>query len=160
MINNEKVEMSLTKGMLFKFQIESDEITLNCSPVSGKEVVKFNGEIVSEEQNHKTKSKHSFNINGNDYLIQLEVTSLLKGSSECTLIKNSKIISTYKIKYEKYKGSFIAKNYPMLIFGIILGVIYPYKIVPMQWMIIIFIIGVLVFSQLRKGSWEFEEKIV
>ena len=157
MINNEKVEMSMAKGMLFKFRIENNEITLNCSPVSGKEVVRFNGQIVSEAKNYKTQSNHSFNIGDDVYLLRLGVTSLLKGASECTLIKNEKIVSTYKIKYEKYKGSFIARIYPALILGIMLGVIYPYKILSMQWMIIIFIVGILIVGRLRKGNWEFEE---
>ncbi len=41
-----KVEVSAKSGMHFKFYSDDVEVTYYCSPVSGKEVVKVNGEIV------------------------------------------------------------------------------------------------------------------
>ncbi len=58
-----KVEVSAKSGMHFKFYSDDVEVTYYCSPVSGKEVVKVNGEIVSEAQNFKFSSTHEFEIN-------------------------------------------------------------------------------------------------
>ncbi len=64
MILNENVEISVQKGMSFRFEDEDIEIIYKCSSLSGKERVEVNGRLVSKSKNFKTRSIHSFTING------------------------------------------------------------------------------------------------
>ena len=84
-----KVEyISPTKGYWFYFQDGEDEIAVFGSGWSGKEIVYFNDNPVSESRNMKFKSIHEFTANGKHYRIVYEVVSMLKGQVKCKLFIN------------------------------------------------------------------------
>ena len=94
-----KVEVSAKSGMHFKFYSDDVEVTYYCSPVSGKEVVKVNGEIVSEAQNFKFSSTHQFEINGNPAKIRLKAHGLTKNVTLCEFFVADELVKAYKLTY-------------------------------------------------------------
>jgi len=82
----EKMEhVSITKGYWFYFQDGENEIAVFGSGWSGKEIVYFNDDPVSEDRNIRFKSTHEFTKNGKHYRIVYEVVSMMTGEVNCQL---------------------------------------------------------------------------
>ncbi len=87
----DKVELvSPMKGYWFYFQDGDDEIAVFGSGWSGKEIVYFNDNPVSECRNVKFKSTHEFVANEKNYRVVYEVVGMLKGHVKCSLYINDR----------------------------------------------------------------------
>ena len=85
-IEDERMEnVSITKGYWFYFQDGDNEIAVFGSGWSGKEVVYFNDNPVSEDRNIRFVSTHEFTKNSKQYKIVYEVVSMLTGEVKCQL---------------------------------------------------------------------------
>ena len=81
-----KVEtISAISGYWFYFQDGADEIAVFGSGWSGKEIVYFNDNEVSQCRNWKFESIHEFTKNSKHYKIVYTVVSMLSGEVKCSL---------------------------------------------------------------------------
>lgn len=88
--------VSLKGGYWFYFQDGDDEIAIFGSGWSGKEIVYFNDNPVSEARNLKFISNHEFSKGGKDYRIVYKVESMWRGEVHCSLYINDKLHDTQK----------------------------------------------------------------
>ncbi len=110
------------KGYIFLFTDGNDEIEIHGSALSGKEVVYYNEEIVSEKRSFGITSHHLFNRGDNNYKVTFTITSLLRGAIECSLYKNGELIG--QEEQTMYQGSgikLIGLIIIFLAFGVIVG---------------------------------------
>ncbi|MGS0496788.1 hypothetical protein ACU8V4_06090 [Pseudoalteromonas mariniglutinosa] len=96
---NENVQVSASKGMHFKFYFNNKQITYDCSPVSGKEIVKIDGEIVSESKNYRFKSCHEFRVDNKTAKIKLQAKGLTKNITTCEFLVADKVVKAYQLTY-------------------------------------------------------------
>ena len=95
------------KGYEFDF-IESDN-KIHCwgAGLSGREIIKVNGNIVSEKRNMTNRhSLHSFTIGKHKYEVEFNVVSMMTGELHCILIKDDLHIETQKMAH----ASIVAKK--------------------------------------------------
>jgi len=83
-------DRSLTNGFWFYFDVGEDQIAVHGSAWSGKEVVYFNDDPISETRNVKFRSEHEFKKNGKQYKIIFLVESMLKSNLRCALYVDGK----------------------------------------------------------------------
>ena len=84
--------ISPIKGYWFYFENGDDEIAIFASGWSGKEVVYFNDNPVSESRNFRFTSVHKFTKNSVRYKIVYKVVSMLTGEVHCELHINNNLI--------------------------------------------------------------------
>ncbi|NNJ71796.1 MAG: hypothetical protein HKP09_01305 [Enterobacterales bacterium] len=82
---NKVEKTSVFNGFWFYFQDGDDEIAVFGSGWSGKEVVYFNDNPVSEDRTFKFESTHEFTKNNKTYKIVYKVISMLTGETHCLL---------------------------------------------------------------------------
>jgi hypothetical protein len=145
-----KSEGSIKEGIWFVFENDGNKICVWGSSFNGKEIIYLNDQIVSEKRNVKFKGKHQFkDNNGNEFEVEFETVSTLKGELKCDIIKNGNRIKTFTAKYIKPKNKKF--NIIFLIFFILLGVIIGIIDIPEKIFIpILLIIAVLlIFLRLK-----------
>jgi hypothetical protein len=161
MILNDNVEVSLQAGAIFKFQVEEAQIIYKCTPFSGKEEILVNGETISQSQNFKLKSQHTFSIDNVEYEVTFESKDLVKGNSECSLKQSGQLLKTYKLKYIK------SSNKPPVIYRLIslilcvtLGVGISQKAIPIWGAVILGVVALLIIFittfKANMENWECE----
>lgn len=155
MVLNENVEISVQKGMSFRFRDADNEIIYKCSSISEKEKVEVNGRLISEAKNFTTRSNHTFFVDGVEYLIQLVAKSLLKGPYECSLSKNRVVLKTYKLKYIRATRRFWVRRFSSIL-GIAVGMAYIANFITLGVVVVIIAIGSLVIGVWNKGHWACE----
>ncbi|MHB8058025.1 MAG: hypothetical protein ACYDHC_09040 [Desulfuromonadaceae bacterium] len=156
---NKNVEISMSNGMLFRFEDEGNKIIYKCSSFTGKESVEVNRRIVSEANNFKTRSEHSFTTKGIAYSISLVAKNIFKGNIECSFRKNSTMLKRYNLKYIKpdnLSGKYIASIIALGAVGIVMGA----KLIP--WWVGILIMATHFIATVKgfKGNWICEEEFV
>lgn len=108
-------------GMRFFFIDGEREITLWGSKFTGKEIAYINGETISEKRTYGLKSIHTFDIEEDNYEIELEVTNPLTENMSCTLIKNGAHFKTTKYSLWKDRKSFFKVFLTSFVVGAIAG---------------------------------------
>ncbi len=156
MIINESVEISVQKGMFFRFKDGDIEILYKCSSFSGKERVEVNGRLISEAKNFKKHSMHSFTVDGVKYSLQLLAKNLLQGDMECSLNKNGSLFQAYKLKYVKSSKSFWIRALPSIICGLFFGIAYGIDVMTLWVLVITVGISISVIGFWNRGQWECE----
>jgi len=119
--NSSKV--SLKNGYHFYFRDGDTEIYAHGSAYSGKETIYVNDKKVSQFRNLGRKSVHKFSIGKDNYEIEFDMISILKGLLHCTLIKNGVHFKTLKLTSNDLYGTlskFLLKSF---IIGFITGFI-------------------------------------
>lgn len=81
-----KDEVSFLGGCRYLFSYQRHRIELWTSNFTGKEVVKVNGNIVSQARSYRKNNKHCFIVNGQPLVLEIRIDSLLKGPLYCTLL--------------------------------------------------------------------------
>lgn len=93
-----KSKDALLKGYSFLFK--DGDTTIECwgSTFSGKEKIKVDGNVVSEQRNMTSrKSLHEFDHQGINYEVEFNVISMLTGELHCILIKDGVHFETKKL---------------------------------------------------------------
>ena len=108
-------------GTHFFFLDEDREINLWGSKFTGKEIVCVNEKIISEKRTYGFKSVHSFNIDDDNYEIELEVVNPFTENMSCTLIKNGAHLKTTKYSLWKDRSSFLKVFLTSFAVGAVIG---------------------------------------
>ena len=83
--------VTLKNGYWFYFEDGNDQIAVFGSGWSGKEIVYFNDDPISETRNTKFESVHTFTKNGKHYQIVYRVISMMTGEVQCRLYINDQL---------------------------------------------------------------------
>lgn len=161
MKNNDNIKISAIRRSFIKFYDDDKEIVFYFSPITGKEWVTLDGEVVSEARKYKLISVHEFKEGEDHYLLELDTASLLyQASIECSLFKNQVMLNKYKLWYGSTEDTTSAWVTGLSVIALILVCLYIYtlELVP-NWMLIVF--GALAAMQIFResaGTWlhEFE----
>ncbi|MBM7074138.1 hypothetical protein JQC92_19225 [Shewanella sp. 202IG2-18] len=90
----------LSKGYQFRFVVNNNVITTWGSSWNGKEIIKVNDEVVSEQRSYKRKSIHLFKVDDIPYEIEFNMIDILRGHLQCTLIEDGVHVETQSIAYK------------------------------------------------------------
>lgn len=116
--------ISPINGYWFYFQDGDDEIVIFASGWSGKEIVYFNDNEVSQCRNMKFVSTHEFTKNSKHYKIVYTVVSMLTGQVKCELfVDGEKTDEQTKAVFAK-GGSFKAWKSILIFFAV--GMVFGY----------------------------------
>jgi len=116
---SKNAHFSLPEGLKVKFQDESNAIQFWVSSFTGSEKVLVNNEIVSKKRTFGRSTKHSFQFNGNDYIIEFNIKSLTKYTWSCSLFRNDKLLKKFELKDSQSDKSFFTKYWEFIIGGFV-----------------------------------------
>lgn len=102
-----KKRVSFLRGISFIFEDEGKIIEAWCSSISGLEKVYVDSELVSSHRTLSANSANVFSVGGNEYSVNFDTGSLLKGPYLCTLKKNGKAIRRQRLAFS---GTFERKR--------------------------------------------------
>lgn len=158
MTENENVEVSMKKGMLFKFHYKNKLITYDCSPLSGKEIVKVDGDIVSESKNYKMSSSHEFSIDGKPAKIDLTLKGFTKNITICEFFVEAQRINAYKLTYGTKGKIPLMAQFITLAVAMMIGWFFAAQAID-EWLAftIAIILGVAVMFKFEKPNWTCED---
>ncbi|MCG7532805.1 hypothetical protein MHM98_15850 [Psychrobium sp. MM17-31] len=108
-------------GTRFFFIDDDREIVFWGSKFTGKEIAYVDGQTISEKRTYGFKSIHSFDVDNDNYEIELEVTNPLTESMSCTLIKNGAHLKTTNYSLWKDKKSALKVFLTSFIVGAVTG---------------------------------------
>lgn len=117
---NKHVHFSFTKGLEVNFFDENNTITYKMSLYTGNEKVLINNQIVSKKRTFRKHSKHIFQFNGNEYVIEFRWDSLVKYTWTCSLLRNGTLIKEYECENIQNEQPFY-KRHPEVIYGGLTG---------------------------------------
>ena len=80
----------------FKAVIDGAEIVIESSSVSGKETVKYDGEIVSVKKSYLYMTVHSFNVKTRDQLDVYEVNVIAGIGAQGFVIRKNGIVVAHE----------------------------------------------------------------
>ncbi len=153
------VSISLINGMNFYFEDEGRLILAGGSFISGKEWVYVDGLEVFRKTNMSVSSNHHFEIDGVQYEIKILTSNILRGTFECSLIKNGVLLKKYSSYFKKGKTSY---RLPIVLIslGFLLGILTPLLELP-YWSLIpyvVFCFAVILIvdlnSRFKTLSWD------
>lgn len=153
-----KSEGIIKDGISFIFEDEGNKICIWGSTLNGKEKVYLNDTIISEKQNFKLKgSSHKFiDSEGNEFEVEFEIKSILKGEIKCTVLKNASKIKTFMAKYNQPK--YLKFNIKSLAIFALSGVILGFLDLPEKLFIPIIIAVPIVFFAIKSLTSPAENK--
>ncbi len=128
-IEQPSVTSSIRKGINYYFEDGDNKIRVFCSMVSGKEIVYLNDKEVSNKRSLRTKTIHKFTKNKEKYEVEVEVTSLLLGHIDCTLIKDGTHLETAKYAFTKSWKSLASTFTKMFLISFVVGFVVGYSLV-------------------------------
>ena len=128
-IEQPSVTSSLSKGINFYFEDGDNKIRVFCSMVSGKEIVYLNDKEVSNKRSLRTKTIHKFTKNKIKYEVEVEMTKILLGHIDCTLIKDGAHLETTHYTYEKSWKSFGSSFLKIFFISFVVGFIVGYSLI-------------------------------
>lgn len=155
---NENVEVSIKKGMLFKFYYNNRLITYDCSPVSGKEVVMIDGEVISESKSYKMSSSHEFVLDGKAAKINLSLKGFTKNVTICEFFVAGELINAYQLTYGSKGNIPLMARIIMLIIAATIGWFYAAQVID-EWLAfaIAIIPSVAIMFKFEKPNWTCED---
>lgn len=80
----------------FKTKVEGAEIVIESSSVSGKESVKYDGEVVSDKKSYLYMTVHSFNVKTGDRLDVFEVNVIAGVGRQGYVIRKNGIVVAHE----------------------------------------------------------------
>jgi hypothetical protein len=93
------------EGYYYYFQDGDDEIVARCSAWTGMETVYVNGGQVSKFRSLGFNSKHTFDHNGKIYRMIFIVNGMMRGSVECILLKDNRVVGEECVALNTRKGN-------------------------------------------------------
>lgn len=139
---NKDVSFSLSRGLEFKFDDEDNSITFKASSLTGIEKVLINNQICSKKRTFGRHTKHQFQFNGNEYVLELTLKSIFKYTWTCKLSKNGELLKKIECINTQNKQSFIKKQ-PELIFGGAIGLVFALGYISLTAVLIMLIVGTI-----------------
>ncbi|MBL1140807.1 MAG: hypothetical protein HND53_02145 [Proteobacteria bacterium] len=85
----------IRNGYDFQFEFNGLSFRGGGSPLSGKEFVYVNDDLVSSKRSRSTLSKHEFSVDGNNYKLEFEVLDKSKGELACRLYYEDKLVKLF-----------------------------------------------------------------
>lgn len=135
---NPDANISLIRGLRFRFILEGKELLYFVSAWSGKESIVYDGEEISTLQSYKKKTIHNFVIDDVAYKMTYTVNSSSKVGWHCCLFRNERMVKCFDLYFDDL--SFTKK----LLYGATLGILVLF-IPKYLWFIWIPLIGVVSF---------------
>ena len=134
----------LIRGVCFVINDVENIIKVWISSMSGMERIYFNEVLVSEKRSTSLKSEHNFVIDGDEFKVNIEVISIIKGKLLCILSKNNTIIKKLGSKFNKVSYGFVFMLIIIMSF-VLYAVLGMYVDIP-KWVLILFITLVFIFK--------------
>lgn len=158
MTTNENVEVSVNKGMLFKFNFNNKLITYDCSPVSGKEVVMIDGEVVSESKNYKMSTSHEFVLDGQAAKINLSLKGFTKNVTVCEFFVAGELINAYQLTYGTKGNIPLMAKFITLTVAAMVGWFYAAQVID-TWLAIAIVLipSVAIMFKFEQPNWTCED---
>lgn len=141
-VKSKDAQFSLPSGLKVNFQDEGHEIIFWVSPLTGNEKVFVDKKNVSQKRTFRRSTKHSFELNENDYEIEFSLTSLIKYTWSCSLYRNGELIKSFEIKDNRSGKSFLLKNWEFILGGFI-GVMFAFGYISLYVALGFLAIGIL-----------------
>ena len=116
--------VSVMNGYWFYFQDGDDEIAIFGSGWSGKEIVYFNDNPVSEARNYRFTSEHTFTKRSKRYKVVYRVVSMLTGEVKCELYIDDELVEEQRKAIIVKGGAKKAWTTILIYFGI--GMVFGY----------------------------------
>lgn len=110
-------KVTLTNGYWFYFRDENRQFAIHGSGYSGKESVYLNDQLISSLRNYRRHSQHQFNVAQDNYRVEFNVTSILKGEIVCSLYKNEQLLETETKAYTQDTTSTSLKKIGLFFVG-------------------------------------------
>ena len=153
---SKNAHFSLPGGLKVKFHDESNAILFWVSSFTGNEKVLVNNEIVSKKRTFGRYTKHRFQFNGNDYVIEFNIKSLAKYTWSCTLFRNGTLLKKFELKDTHSDKSFFIKYWEFILGGFV-GAAYAFGYIPLYSVFVFLLIVILgsLFS-FWYTQWNFE----
>jgi len=110
-------------GYNFHFDVDGHHIHCYGSINSGKEILYIDEQVISEKRTFRRKSVTAFEIDNNNFEVEYNMVSMLKGELHCTLIKNGVHVETQimTMSQEESKGAFWVGFWSFFAIGAIVG---------------------------------------
>lgn len=124
---------SLNNGFWFYFKDELQKITAFSSTGSGKEIVFYGEDVVSEKRSFWIRNRHSFSIGKHSYELDFVVVSLLTGKVECVLYKNGVLLERQTKAYQPFKEKFGKGMWIAIFAGVVCGLPFGFYISSLIW---------------------------
>ncbi len=137
------------------FRDSDNVIEAEFSPISGKELVRCNDQIVSTSQSLKLKTSHDFkSLKSHDYRIELKSESVAKGKLKCSLYRDQKLVQEYKL-YRNQPSQWPVRI-ALIFIGIVIGVTSSYFKLNV-WLVGLACIPFVLFALWHnRATWEYE----
>jgi hypothetical protein len=150
----------LTRGFWFVFPCGAHTIRAWGSAFSGLERVYVDDALVSERRSGSRDSEHAVSVAGSPYRIVFKTLNLLKGSLECRLLKDGRVVRAYAIRPSE-RGALRGKSGVVLavLTGVAIGGALGFLDVSENFRRGAYLVGgvlvVLVWTLARRGSGSF-----
>ena len=149
--------ISLTKGFTFSFEDDGNSIDAWFSAFSGLEKVYVNGVLVCSQRNFSRNSKTTFKIGTNEYSIDINAKSLLKGPFICTLNRNGQAYKRQKLLFPKPKkrakiSSLLTSFLIFLVVGTLFGLAHSYWQLPSEFIYIFIALVLIIVTSLNSKN--------
>lgn len=106
----------LTFRFNFRFEHNGHTITASGNSMTGNEVVRVDGNLMSEQRVIAKRSEHNFELDGVEYKIRFIVTGSFFCEVTCELIKNDEVIDSQHLRSIETKSDLI--KMVALLFGL------------------------------------------
>ncbi|MCL1147474.1 hypothetical protein AB4298_06370 [Shewanella sp. 10N.261.52.F9] len=93
-MDSQMEQVTISNGYWYYFNDQDVRITAHGSGYSGKETIYLNDEVITEKRSFGMRSSHQFCHLGSDYEVRFKVTSLFKGTVECSLYRSGEHLAT------------------------------------------------------------------
>lgn len=153
---SKNAHFSLTGGLKLKFHDESNTILFWVSSFTGNEKVLVNNEIVSKKRTFGRYTKHCFQYNGDDYVIEFNIKSLAKYTWSCSLIRNGTLVKKFELMDTHSDKSFFMRYWEFILGGF-LGAAYALDYISLYVFFVLLLTALLGFLlSLWYTQWNFE----
>lgn len=88
-------------GLTTYFDVGDHVIEVFLSSISGREVVRVDGQEVSSRRNWRYRSSHAFELDGARYRVEVTIISLLKGQARIDLYKDDAYLDHDEIDWKQ-----------------------------------------------------------
>lgn len=137
---NKNVYLSGFKGLEITFHDGVNKIMFKGSLYTGKEEVLINNQIVSKKRTFRKATKHHFQFNGNEYIIEYIINNLFKLTWTCSLFRNGALIKEVDCRNIQSEQRFL-KKHPEFVFGGLIGVALALGYIPLYMVLVIVLVG-------------------
>lgn len=108
----------ITNGYFFRFEFKGVSFCAGGSPLTGKESVYVNDELISSQRSTSTLSTHEFAIHSDQYRLEFEVLDKSKGELACRLYCDDTLVKLFAARPQRL---FITK--PLFAISVILALL-------------------------------------